>query len=99
MRARRVDANHSQIVKAFRAMGCSVADLSSLGDGIPDLAIGLYGRTVLVEVKDGNKPPSKRRLTPDEQRFRDAWKGAYDIAESLEDVERIVRALSTLEPP
>jgi hypothetical protein len=76
-------------------MGCSVADLSRIGGGIPDLAVGLYGRTVLVEVKDGRKPPSARKLTPDEDRFRRGWKGYYAIVESLDDVETTVRMLST----
>jgi len=95
MRARRVDANHADIIDAFRRMGCSVADLSRIGGGIPDLAVGLYGRTVLVEVKDGRKPPSARKLTPDEDRFRRGWKGYYAIVESLDDVETTVRMLST----
>jgi len=93
MRARRVDDNHGEIIDAFRKMGCSVADLSRLGGGIPDLAVGLYGRTVLVEVKDGRKPPSKRQLTPDEREFRERWQGHYAIVESLDDVEMVVRTM------
>jgi len=95
MRARSTDGNHTEIIKAFRAMGCSVADLSRLGGGIPDLAVGLYGRTVLVEVKDGRKPPSKRRLTPDQRQFLEQWQGSYAIVETLDDVEMTVRMLST----
>lgn len=90
MRARRVDANHAEIAKAFRRCGWSVADTSRLGSGFPDLVVARAGRTVLVEVKDGAKPPSKRKLTEDEQSFADAWHGEYRIAESVDDVLTIV---------
>jgi hypothetical protein len=95
MRARKVDANHAEIIDAFRRMGWSVADTSRLGNGFPDLVVAKAMRTVLVEVKDGRKPPSARKLTPDEDRFRRGWKGSYAIVESLDDVEMTVRMLST----
>jgi hypothetical protein len=49
--------------------------MSRLGGGAPDLAIGYRGKTVLVEIKDGTKPASRRRLTPDEARFFESWRG------------------------
>ena len=86
MRARRVDANHAEIAAAFRQLGYSVADTSRLGSGFPDLVIAKGRRTVLVEIKDGRKSPSKRRLTPDEQAFADAWRGEYRIVSSVDHV-------------
>ena len=49
--------------------------LAPLGDGAPDLLVWapLLGRLLLVEVKDGNKPPSKRELTADQRRFHAEW--------------------------
>lgn len=85
MRARRTDANHAQIVAAFRKMGWSVLDLSAVGKGCPDLAIGKHGRTVLVEIKDGEKSPSKRRLTPAECEFFSAWRGDAVLVQDIED--------------
>lgn len=67
--ARRVDANQSDIVDALRAVGCFVHDCSAIGDGFPDLLCARAGRLWLVEVKDGSKPPSERRLTPAQHEF------------------------------
>ena len=71
----RVDANQEAIVAALRKIGCTVAILSPVGGGVPDLLVGFRGKTFLLEVKDYAQPPSKRRLTPDEQLFFDVWNG------------------------
>lgn len=73
-RAARVDENQSDIVAALRAIGSTVRVISQ-GDGIPDLLVGFMGKTILLEVKDGKKPPSARKLTPAEQKFFDEWRG------------------------
>lgn len=67
-RAPRKDANHAEIVAALRKDGVVVIDLSALGDDIPDL---LCGRSVwkLLEIKDGEKIPSKRRLSRGQAEF------------------------------
>ena len=87
MRARRTDANHKQIVAAFRKMGCTVLDLSRVGQGCPDILVGKHGVNVLVEIKDGDKPPSARRLTDDESKFHESWKGrvvtVFDVEDSM----------------
>lgn len=89
-RAARVDSNQVHIVKAFRDLGCSVAITSSLGDGFPDAVVGLMGQNVLVEIKDGAKPPSARKLTPDEAKFASSWRGEYKVIESIEDATNLV---------
>lgn len=70
-RAARVDANQPAIVAALRREGVRVFDTHRLGSGFPDLvALHRDGRSVvLIEVKDGSKPPSARRLTDDEAAF------------------------------
>lgn len=80
----RIDQNHIAIVKALRQVGCSVKSLAALGKGYPDLLVGRAGKNYLFEVKDGDKAPSRRRLTADEQRFRDLWSGQYAVVESPE---------------
>jgi hypothetical protein len=86
----RQDTNHSDIRSAFERLGCSVVDLSPLGNGCPDLLIGLGGLCIVVEIKDGSKPPSARKLTKDEERFRMNWTGSYKIVENLEGVTETV---------
>lgn len=81
------DANHSDIVDTFRSLGMSVLDLGALGDGAPDLVVGAFGINVLVEVKDGSKPPSQRQLTPDQVDFFATWKGEVIVIKDARECE------------
>ena len=38
--------------------------------------VGVSGITHLVEIKDGEKPPSKRSFTPDQVEWISRWAGA-----------------------
>jgi len=92
-RAARIDANQNNIVKALRAAGASVRVITQ-GDGIPDLLLGYNGHTLLMEVKDGEKPPSARKLTEAEQKFFDEWKGgSLSIVNSVEEALAILASL------
>ena len=81
----KVDANHRDIVYALRKAGASVQSLAAIGKGCPDLLVGIAGRNLVMEVKDGNKPPSGRALTADEQQWFEMWKGKVVIVESVEE--------------
>ena len=70
-RAARRDNNETEIVNALRKAGAYVSFINEPCD----LVVGYQGRTILFEVKDGNKPPSARRLTEREQKFHDSWTG------------------------
>lgn len=87
----RKDANHKDVVAAFLSLGYSVLDLASVGSGCPDIAVGRAGITRLVEIKDGRKPPSERKLTDDQVEFRDGWRGGYWVCESIEDAVKFNR--------
>lgn len=92
-RAHRLDGNHAELVAAFEKMGCSVMSLAGLGSGKPDICVGLGGMQIMCELKDGSKPPSKRKLTKDEERFRMTWTGGYKIVEDLAGVAETVALL------
>ena len=90
----RQDANHKEIRNAFEKLGCSVVDLSPLGKGVPDLLIGYSGICcICVEVKDGTRPPSARKLTKDEEKFRMNWTGGYRLVQNVDDVTKTVQLL------
>jgi hypothetical protein len=74
-RAAKIDANQTPVVEALRAAGATVQSLAAVGQGVPDLLVGFQGQTVLLEVKDGRKPPSERRLTDDQLKWHGAWRG------------------------
>lgn len=84
-RAARTDRNHREIVAALHKAGCSVQSLASVGRGTPDLLIGRAGRNYLMEVKDGTKPPSARRLTEDQKIWHAGWRGQVVIVETVAD--------------
>lgn len=90
---KRVDRNQTEIVQILRDMGVSVAVTSDLGQGFPDLVLGICNRNYLVEVKDGSKPPSKRVLTPDERKFFNSWKGQVDIISCVNDAINFVNKI------
>ena len=84
-RAARVDRNHAEITAALRKVGATVCDLSAAGEGCPDLLVGYRGRNFLMEVKDPKQPPSKRKLTPAQEDFRNGWKGQYAVVQTIDD--------------
>ena len=91
-RAAKIDANHRDIVTVLRAYGASVQTLAAVGQGVPDLLVGYQGRNYLVEVKDGNKSPSRRRLTDDQEAWRETWRGELPyVVRDREDAMAMLR--------
>ena len=88
-RAARIDDNQKEIIAAFRKAGCSVKPVHTI-KGFVDIIVGLNGRNILVEIKDGNKPKSARKLTTAESEFHKQWKGQVCIVESVADVAAIL---------
>lgn len=90
----RVDANHGQIVQAFRDLGCKVQSLATIGHGCTDLVVALPfpidPNCIMVEVKNGELPPSARGLTEDQIRWHANWLGRIWTIESVEQVQECV---------
>jgi len=93
---KKVDNNQAEIVDEYRALGFSVFSCAPMGKGFPDLVVGKYNITDLVEVKDGSKPPSARKLTPDQIEFFDNWKGSVRVVTNVLDVRKHDRELKGL---
>ena len=66
----RRDKSHDPIVKRLRDLGCSVLDTSQVGNGAPDMVVGLLGRNYLIEAKSYGKPLSDGQLE-----WHQAWLG------------------------
>ena len=77
------DHNELEIVNALRAIGASVAHLSS--KGIPDLLVSFRNKLYLMEVK---KP--KGKLTPDQIKFHKSWKGEIYIVRTVQEAIEIL---------
>ena len=90
--AARVDANHAEIVSAFEKLGCSVLDIHQLKN-CADILIAKNKKTMIIEIKDGKKPKSARKLTPGEREFFAGWRGESAIVESVDDVLRVVKGM------
>ena len=91
-RAARVDGNQRQIVAALRAIGCTVQTLHTVGKGCPDILVGCRGTNLLMEIKDGDKPTSRRQLTEDEAAWHEAWRGQVLIVATIEQAIAAVDA-------
>ena len=95
--SKRADANQAEIVKALRDIGATVQHLHTLGHGCPDLLVGIRGINLLLEVKDGGKPQSRRSLTDDEREWHEAWRGQVCIVNSVDQAVMLVNSLTAHE--
>ncbi len=86
----RVDSNQKEIVEFIRRYGGTVLITSQLKNCF-DILVGYNGFNIIMEIKDGNKTPSQRKLTKGEKEFRDTWKGGYyHIVKNLKEVENVL---------
>lgn len=95
-KAARRDDNHAEIVQALRQIGCTVQDLAAVGDGCPDILVGFRGRNLCLEIKDGAKPPSARKLTPEQCVWHQDWRGQVVVVESVNQALQVVTQAQTL---
>ena len=85
MRNAKVDRNQPEIVKAFRSIGWTVLIISQLKN-CADIIVSKNGRTIVVEIKDGEKTKSQQKLTEGELKFMEKWQGEYKIITCIDDV-------------
>ena len=77
----RRDASHKEIVATLKRMGCSVRDVSQVGDKGSDLIVGTVGKDWQVECKSG-----RETLSAEQANFYSGWRGASVVVlhDSLE---------------
>jgi hypothetical protein len=86
----RVDDNQKEIVQALRDIGATVESTATIGGGFADIVVGFRNKNYLIEIKDGSKPPSRQKLTPDETEFHAKWQGQIDVARSVDEALKII---------
>jgi hypothetical protein len=84
------DANHAEIVEAFRKLGVGVLDLSDLGCGVPDLLVSSAKRYLFVDVKNRATRYGMRGLNELQKKWADEWTGGpVYLVYDLDDVVAI----------
>jgi hypothetical protein len=91
-RAARIDDNQKKIVEQLRRCGYSVQHLHMIGRGCPDILVGANNRNYLFEIKDEGKTASKKKLTPDEEKFFQSWNGQVQIIENIDDALLLIKS-------
>lgn len=90
-RAAKVDRNHSEIVTKLRQTfgpDC-VLDLSRVGQGCPDILVGVRGKNILLEIKsDGGS------LTNDQRFWHINWWGQAHVVYNFEEALQIIEKLT-----
>lgn len=84
---KRVDANQPELVRAMRRLGCSWRSTHEI-PGALDGIIGVAGIDQRIEIKDGAKPPSERKLTDAEQVEIEGWRGRKIVV--VEDTDQLI---------
>jgi hypothetical protein len=91
-RAARTDANQAELVKALHKVGGLWIPIGYPFDGLA----GFGGRWIAIEIKDGAKVASKRKLKPSQvEFFRDC--AAYRLpAAKVESVDELLQAIGAV---
>lgn len=77
---------------ALRKIGAVVTPLHAVGKGVSDLLVSFRQKWLVMEVKDGAKPPSARKLTKDEERWIGEQRApVYIVTSPIEAVDIAMR--------
>lgn len=82
----RKDANHNELAGVFESLGCSVLDLSMVGDDCPDILVGIAAVNVLVEIKSATG-----KLEPGQERFKRDWNGPCEVCRTADEAIALVQ--------
>jgi Holliday junction resolvase len=71
MRAKKIDSNQREIVKALLDVGASVLSIAQVGYDAPDIVAGFRGVDTMMEIKRDKKA----KLRPGQVAFANGWRG------------------------
>ena len=83
--AKKTDSNQSRIVNALRLGGASVTTLHTVGNGCPDIVVGLRGVNYLIEIKTDTG-----KLNSNEIRWHENWNGQVAVVRTVEEAIALV---------
>lgn len=87
----RVDENQQGLIDFARMAGATVLITAAIGDGAPDIIVGVAGVDQQVEIKS-----AKGKLTPDQETFHSRWRGRKPVVwRCAADVLRTMQELHT----
>ena len=87
---RRIDDNQRAITNALRSFGCTVEPVQG-ATGVPDLLVGCFGITELVEVKPLTNVKARGQLRESQQEWHDRWRGRKPVVvRTLDDCQALV---------
>ncbi len=89
--AKKVDANHAEIVKVFKRLGFAVCDLSACGLGVPDLLISKSRVNYLVEIKS-----EKGTFTEPQIEFIQNWNADIFVIRSVDEAVNFCNQLKSV---
>lgn len=96
IRKAKVDSNQKEIVEALRKVGAEVFHVHMVKN-LFDILVAYNGTLYAMEIKDGNKPPSQRKLTEGEERCRVKLEGVnvpYNVVTSVEEALEVITTYS-----
>ena len=88
----RVDGNQKEIVKALRSCGAVVYHVHTIKN-LFDILVAYNGQLIAVEIKDGTKPESARKLTPGELECKTSLESVgvtYNVVNSIPEALKLL---------
>lgn len=80
------DTSQAPIEAFLKQLQISYVSLHFVGEGFPDMIVGVFGINVLIEIKSHEKS----KLRPNQEKFHAEWGGSVFRADSVEDVADIL---------
>ncbi len=93
VRHKKKDRNHREIVDHLRGAGAVVDDVSDLAGLGYDIVVHYENVVVLVEIKDGELPPSARKLTESEEEAKKRHGQKFAVLMNTTEADGLLAAM------